>query len=107
RASNPSDQYATPRPDSCRGEAAARAPSCSECIHSISPVVASSATAAPRVPPVVNRTPFTARGVPSSLNSGRGPRLSVLNRQATSSLLKLAALILSSGEYFLAPQWRL
>ena len=40
-------------------------------------------------------------GVPSSLYSGRGPRLSVLNRQATSSLLKLAALIWSSGEYLL------
>src|SRR3954462_2990887 len=40
-------------------------------------------------------------GVPSSLFSGRGPRLSVLNRQATSSLLKFAALIWSSGEYLL------
>src|SRR4051794_29719400 len=43
-------------------------------------------------------------GVPSSLFSGRGPRLSVLNRQATSSLLKLLALIWSSGEYLL-PRW--
>src|SRR5688572_9233063 len=40
-------------------------------------------------------------GVPSSLVSGRGPRLSVLNRQAISSLLKLLALIWSSGEYLL------
>src|SRR3954468_19016755 len=40
-------------------------------------------------------------GVPSSLFSGRGARLSVLNRQATSSLLKLPALIWSSGEYLL------
>src|SRR4249920_424816 len=40
-------------------------------------------------------------GVPSSLFSGRGPRLSVLNRHATSSLLKLEALIWSSGEYLL------
>src|SRR5437764_10804596 len=40
-------------------------------------------------------------GVPSSLFSGRGPRLSVLNRQATSSLLKFEALIWSSGEYLL------
>src|SRR5438309_5260578 len=40
-------------------------------------------------------------GVPSSLFSGRGPRLSVLNRQATSSLLKLVAPICSSGEYLL------
>src|SRR5262245_5228178 len=45
--------------------------------------------------------PFTISGVPSSLFSGRGPRLSVLNRHATSSLLKLDALICSSGEYLL------
>src|SRR4051812_5685775 len=38
-------------------------------------------------------------GVPSSLYSGRVPRLSVLNRQATSSLPKFAAVIWSSGEY--------
>src|SRR4029434_1960008 len=37
--------------------------------------------------------------VPSSLNSGNGPRLSVLKRQATSSVLKFDALIWSSGEY--------
>src|SRR4051812_44931077 len=40
-----------------------------------------------------------ASGVPSSLNSGRVPGVSVLNRQATSILLKFAALIWSSGEY--------
>src|SRR5262245_66660717 len=40
-----------------------------------------------------------ASGVPSSLNSGRGPRLSVRNRHATSSLPKFVALIWSSGEY--------
>src|SRR5689334_14348001 len=40
-------------------------------------------------------------GVPSSLFSGRGPRLSVLKRQATSSLLKLAPSICDSGEYLL------
>src|SRR5262245_36623986 len=40
-------------------------------------------------------------GVPSSLFSGRGPRLSVLKRQATSSLLKLLASICESGEYLL------
>src|SRR5436190_4917851 len=40
-------------------------------------------------------------GVPSSLFSGRGPKLSVLNRHAGSSLLKLLALIWSSGEYLL------
>src|SRR5262245_2905226 len=40
-------------------------------------------------------------GVPSSLFSGRGPRLSVFKRQATSSLLQLPALICSSGEYLL------
>src|SRR5262249_28653828 len=38
-------------------------------------------------------------GVPSSLYSGRGPNWSVLNRQATSSLLKLDASIWLSGEY--------
>src|SRR4249920_3995801 len=40
-------------------------------------------------------------GVPSSLYSGRVPRLSVLNRQATSRRLKFEALIWSSGEYLL------
>src|SRR6266545_2299924 len=45
--------------------------------------------------------PLTMIGVPSSLFSGRGPRLSVLNRHATSILLKLLALIWSSGEYLL------
>src|SRR6185436_20909926 len=45
--------------------------------------------------------PPTIIGVPSSLFSGRGPRLSVLKRQATSSLLKLFASIWSSGEYLL------
>src|ERR1700752_2982511 len=40
-------------------------------------------------------------GVPSSLVSGRGPRVSVLKRQATSILLKLVALTWSSGEYLL------
>src|SRR5262249_37449698 len=44
--------------------------------------------------------PLTMSGVPSSLYSGRVPRLSVLKRQATSSLLKFVALIWSSGEYF-------
>src|SRR5438067_10248160 len=44
-------------------------------------------------------TPLIISGVPSSLYSGRGPRLSVLNRHATSSLLKFDALICSSGEY--------
>ena len=39
--------------------------------------------------------------MPSSLVSGRGPRLSVLNRQATSILLKLLASICASGEYLL------
>src|SRR5262245_11304796 len=45
--------------------------------------------------------PFTMIGVPSSLYSGRVPRLSVLNRQATSRRLKFEALIWSSGEYLL------
>src|SRR5262249_2827559 len=38
------------------------------------------------------------------LYSGRVPRLSVLKRQATSSLLKLSALIWSSGEYLVPPR---
>jgi len=58
-----------------------------------SPVAASIATTARRVPAVVYSTPLTITGVPSSLYSGRGPKLSVLKRQATSSLLKLLALI--------------
>src|SRR5678816_3993326 len=37
-------------------------------------------------------------GVPSSLYSGRGPSASVLNRHATSSLLKFAAFTSASGE---------
>src|SRR6476661_1863374 len=57
-----------------------------------------------RVPAVMYSTPFTMMGVASSLYSGRVPRLSVLKRHATSSLLKLPALIWSSGEYLLP--WR-
>src|SRR5580658_6443112 len=46
-------------------------------------------------------TPLIMIGVPSSLYSGRGPSASVLKRHATSSLVKLDALIWSSGEYLL------
>src|SRR6267143_5377300 len=95
----PSVQYDTPRPDSWRGETAARLPSRRLCVQITSPVFPSSATTDRRVPPVVYSTPLIATGVPSSLYSGRGPRLSVLNRQATSSWLKLVALIWSSGAY--------
>src|SRR5437773_11278309 len=95
----PSVQYETPRPESCRGETAARLPSRRLCVQITSPVLPSSATTDRRVPPVVYSTPLIATGVPSSLYSGRGPRLSVLNRQETSSELKLLALIWSSGEY--------
>src|SRR5439155_6957543 len=97
----PSVQYATPRPESCRGATAARLPSRRLCAQICSPVFASSATTDRRVPPVVYSTPLTMIGVPSSLYSGNGPRLSVLKRQATSSLLKLDALIWSSGRYLL------
>src|SRR5215813_15611668 len=97
----PSVQYERPRPDNCRGAIAARLPSRRLYDHINSPVFASSATTDRRVPAVAYTTPLTMRGVPSSLYSGRGPRLSVLKRQATSSLLKLAALIWSSGEYLL------
>src|SRR6185312_6970988 len=44
-------------------------------------------------------TPSTSSGVPSSLYSGWLPKLSVLNRQATSRSLKFEALIWSSGSY--------
>src|SRR5262252_3634616 len=92
-------QYESPRPDNWRGAASPRLPSFSLCIHSISPVAASSATTARRVPAVEYTTPSTINGVPSKLNSGRGPSASVLNRHATSSLLKLSLVIWSSGEY--------
>src|SRR5579864_9153862 len=55
--------------------------------------------AARRDPAVAYRTPFTISGVPSSLYSGRSPKLSVLMRQAISRLLKLDALIWSRGRY--------
>ena len=54
-----------------------------------------------RDPAVAYTTPLTISGVPSSLYSGRLPRLSVLKRQASSSLPKLDALIWSSGRYLL------
>ncbi len=78
-------------------------PSFSLCIQSISPVAASSATTALRAPAVEYSLPFTISGVLSNRYSGWGPSASVLNRQATSSLLKLVALIWSSGEYRVFP----
>ena len=89
----PSVQYARPRPESWRGAASPRLPSLMLCIHSISPVAASSATAARRVPAVEYSTPPTISGVAWRLNSGRGPSASVLKRHATSRLLKFVALI--------------
>ncbi len=59
----PSLQYATPRPDNCRGAASPRFPSFTLCIHSISPVVASSATAVRRVPAVKYNVLLTISGV--------------------------------------------
>jgi hypothetical protein len=56
------------------------------CDQISSPVFPSSATTDRLVPPVVYRTPLIAIGVPSSLYSGRGPSMSVLNRHATSSV---------------------
>src|SRR5262245_13403276 len=102
RSSLPSVQYDRPRPDSCRGEFTARTPSNSECTQTNSPVSALRAMMLRRVPAVAYSIPLTTSGVPSSLNSGFVPRLSVLKRHATSSLLKFCALIWSSGEY-LAP----
>src|ERR1700680_1229392 len=78
---------------------AARFPSRRLYTHIASPVLASSATTDRRGPAVGYRTPLIISGVPSSLYSGRVPRLSVLKRHATSSLLKLDAVIWSSGEY--------
>src|ERR1700680_749284 len=69
------------------------------CTHICSPVFGSSAITDRRVPPVVYNMPFTMSGVPSSLYSGNGPRLSVLKRQATSSLLKFDASIWARGRY--------
>ena len=57
-SSRPSVQYARPRPESLRGAASPRLPSFSLCIHSISPVAASSATTARRVPAVEYSTPL-------------------------------------------------
>ena len=51
-----------------------------------------------RDPAVEYRTPRTISGVPSNWYSGLGPRLSVLKRHAISSVLKLSAVIWSSGE---------
>src|SRR5437016_11420364 len=76
-----------------------RSPSCSPWTQSSSPVPASSATTERRVPAVAYTTPLTISGVPSNRGSGRVPRLSVLKRQATSSLAKLSASICASGEY--------
>jgi hypothetical protein len=93
RSSVPSVQYDSPRPESRRGAAAPRAPSSREYDHFSSPVAASSATTARREPAVEYSRPFTMSGVLWKLNSGRGPRLSVLKRHATSSPAKLAAVI--------------
>ena len=98
RSSVPSDQYASPRPESCRGAAAPRAPSSSRYIHSSSPVAASSATTIRRDPAVEYSTPLAISGVDSKRNSGRGPRKSVLKRQAISRSEKFSAVIWSSAE---------
>jgi len=46
-----------------------------------------------REPAVANRRPLISSGVHCRINSGRLPKLSVLNCQATSSLLKFSPLI--------------
>ena len=58
---------------------------------SSSPVPASTATTDRRVPTVEYTTPPIMSGVDWNLYSGCGPKLSVLKRQATSSVLKLSA----------------
>src|SRR6187399_1995991 len=98
RSCLPSLQYDSPRPDSCRGAFVARGPvSFSLWTQRICPVPASSDTTDRLLPPVENRRPRTTSGVDWRLYSGDGPRLSVLNRHATSSELKFEALIWSSG----------
>src|SRR5439155_23356265 len=100
----PSLQYASPHPESGRGAAAPRGPSRSLCIQISSPVAASSAATARLVPAVEYTMPPAINGVDSNWNSGRGPSESVLNRQASSSLLKFDALIWSSGAYRVLPR---
>ena len=78
-------------PTACAAPTSARLPSSRRCTQCISPVAASSATTARRVPAVVYRTPLTTSGVVWKLNSGRAPNESVLSRHATSSELKLLA----------------
>ena len=63
RSSAPSAQYASPRPDNRRGAASARAPSSTLNTHLSSPVAASSANTARRVPPVAYSMPPTTSGV--------------------------------------------
>ena len=91
---------ASPRPESCRGADRHRAgPRRSLCIHSSSPVAASSATTRARACRLSSTdTPLTISGVDLQVRIlGAGPRSSVLNRHATSSLLKLSLRDLVEG----------
>src|SRR5437667_8345691 len=63
RSSLPSDQYASPRPESCLGAAPPRFPSCSPWIQSNSPVAGYNAITARRDPAVAYKTPLTMSGV--------------------------------------------
>ena len=56
-----------------------------------------------REPMAAYTLPLTISGVDSRLYSGVGPRFAPLKRQAIFRLLKLPALIWSSGEYFVLP----
>ena len=74
------------------------------CIHSSSPVArVERHDGAPRSGRRVEHAARPSSGVDWKLNSGRGPRLSVLKRHATSSVAKLAALIWSRARTACCP----
>src|SRR6185295_2402779 len=83
RSSRPSLQYESPRPESWRGAVSPRGPSRSACDHMSSPVAASTATTARRVPTVEYSTPRAISGVPSILLR---PRTEVLGLEAPRDL---------------------
>src|ERR1700689_4070251 len=97
-----SAQYATPRL-LLRGVRLPRSPSSRLYAHSVSPVAASIATAARCIPAEKKSFPLTASGVTSQLKSGRAPKFSDFQRQATLSFATLDASIWLSGEYLVPP----
>src|ERR1700691_5177336 len=97
-----SAQYATPRL-LLRGVRLPRSPSSRLYAHSVSPVAPSIATAARCIPAEKNSFPLTASGVTSQLKSGRAPKFSDFQRQATLSFPTFDASIWLSGEYLVPP----